>query len=72
MAYIPYLPEDEIPEDDRVPDDDHILRVHSVSPAAMRQHFDLYIQLMRKAGPLPRIQREMIAISVSAANHCHY
>jgi alkylhydroperoxidase family enzyme len=72
MAYIPYLSEDEVPEGDRVPDSDHIMRIHSVHPASVRPHFDLYVQLMRKAGPLARIQREMIAVSVSAANHCHY
>ena len=72
MAFIPYLSEAEIPEADRVPDSDHIIRIHSVSSPSMRCHFDLYIQLMRKAGPLPRVQREMIAVSVSAANHCHY
>ena len=72
MAHIPYLPDDDIPAADRVPDTDHIIRVHGVHPAAMRLHYELYVALMRGPGPLSRIQREMIAVSVSAANHCHY
>ena len=38
----------------------------------MRHHFDLYRELMRGPGPLSRIQREMIAVVVSALNHCRY
>jgi alkylhydroperoxidase family enzyme len=72
MAHIPYLPEDAIPEADRVPDSDHILRIHGVHSATMRQHFDLYVQLMRGPGPLSRAQRETIAVAVSAVNRCHY
>jgi len=72
MAHIRYLPEDDIPEADRVPDSDHILRIHGVHPATMRQHYELYVELMHGPGPLSRVQREMIAVAVSAANHCHY
>lgn len=72
MAYIPYPPPDEIPAADRVPDDDHILRIHGVHPATMRLHYALYEELMRGPGPLSRVQREMIAVVVSAANGCHY
>lgn len=72
MAYIPYLPQEAIPRGDRVPDDDHILRIHGVHSAVMRQHYELYVELMRRPGPLSRVQREMIAVAVSGANHCHY
>ena len=72
MAHIRYPSDDEVPERDRVPDTDHILRIHGVHPATMRQHFDLYVELMRRPGPLSRAQREMIAVAVSAVNHCHY
>jgi alkylhydroperoxidase family enzyme len=72
MAHIPYWSEDAIPEADRVPDSDHILRIHGVHPATMRLHYDLYVELMRGPGPLSRTQRESIAVAVSAANHCHY
>lgn len=72
MAFIRYVPEDEQPASTRVPDPDHIIQVHAVHPAVMRQHYDLYIELMRRPGPLTRVQREMVAVAVSATNHCHY
>ena len=72
MAYIDYVGEDQIPPEDRVPDQDNILRVHGVHPRTMRQHYDLYLELMRRPGVLGRTDREMIAVVVSAANHCHY
>ena len=72
MAYISYLPEEQIPEADRVPDRDNIIRIHGVHSRIMRQHYDLYRELMYGRSPLSRIQREMIAVVVSAANDCHY
>jgi alkylhydroperoxidase family enzyme len=72
VAYIEYLAEDEIPGEDRVPDDDNILRIHGVRSRMMRRHFDLYRELMFGVSPLSRVQREMIAVVVSAANDCHY
>ncbi len=72
MAFIAYVPDNQIPESDRVPDRDNILRIHGVHPRTMRQHYDLYHELMRGPGPLSRIQREMIAVVVSAVNLCHY
>ena len=72
MAFIEYVPEESIPIDDRVPDQDNILRIHGVHSRTMRQHYDLYKQLMYGKGPLSRIQREMIAVVVSAANKCRY
>jgi alkylhydroperoxidase family enzyme len=72
MAFIRYVPEDEIPAPDRVPDRDNIIRVHGVHALTMRHHYDLYLELMRGDGPLSRVQREMIAVVVSALNHCRY
>lgn len=72
MAFIPYVPDDDIPPAHRVPDDDHIIRIHGVHSATMKHHFDLYVELMRAPGPLTRLQREMIAVVVSATNGCHY
>lgn len=72
MAFIDYVNEDEIPSGDRVPDHDNILRIHGVHSRTMRQHFDLYRELMYAKGPLTRIQREMIAVVVSAQNRCRY
>jgi alkylhydroperoxidase family enzyme len=38
----------------------------------MRQHYDLYRELMRGPGTLDKVQREMIAVVVSSENSCHY
>lgn len=72
MAFIEYVPEEQIPEEDQVRDRDNIIRIHGIHSRVMRQHFDLYAELMRGRGPLTRIQREMIAVAVSSANGCHY
>jgi alkylhydroperoxidase family enzyme len=72
MAYIDYIAEEMIPPDDRVPDQDNILRIHGVHSRTMRLHYDLYKQLMYSKGPLTRVQREMIAVVVSAENRCRY
>jgi hypothetical protein len=72
MAHIDYVPEETIPERDRVPDQDNILRIHGVHSRFMRHHYDLYVELMHRAGPLRREQREMIGVAVSATNACHY
>lgn len=72
MAFIGYIPPEAQREQDRVDDQDHIIQIHSVHPAVMRQHLELYRQLMHRSGPLTRREREMIAIRVSALNQCHY
>lgn len=72
MAYIDYVPVDEIPAEDRVADEDNILRIHGVHSRTMPLHYELYRQLMYGRGPLSRAQREMIAVVVSAHNQCHY
>jgi alkylhydroperoxidase/carboxymuconolactone decarboxylase family protein YurZ len=72
LAYIPYVPESDITERDRVSDRDNIIRIHGVHSRVMRQHYDLYIEIMRRPSPLSRKQREMVAVTVSAANQCHY
>jgi alkylhydroperoxidase family enzyme len=72
MAYIDYVPEDEIPVGDRVPDTDNIVRIHGVHPGVMRLHYGLFTELMWEPSPLSRVQREMVAVVVSATNGCHY
>jgi len=72
MALIRYLDESELAVADRVPDSDNILRIHSVHPAVMRQHYELYLEVMHRPGPLTRRQREVIAVRISALNRCHY
>lgn len=51
---------------------DNILRIHSLNPRSMKDHVELYSHLMRGPSPLSRAQREMIAVTVSAANRCFY
>jgi len=51
---------------------DHIVRIHSHNPKSMQGHFDYYRHIMKGPSPLSRPQREMIAVVVSALNHCHY
>ena len=72
MAYIDYVAPESIPEEDRVADDDNIIRIHGVHSRTTRLHYDLYRELMYGSGPLSRIQREMIAVRVSALNRCRY
>ena len=72
MAFIAYQPLDAIEERFRVDDDDNILGIHAIHPEVLRQHYDLYVQLMHRPGPLTRAQRELIAVVVSNHNQCHY
>ena len=51
---------------------DNIIRIHSLNPLSMDHHVQLYAHLMRGPSRLTRIQREMIAITVSVANDCYY
>ena len=51
---------------------DHILAVHSLNPLSLDHHVVLYAHLMRGPSPLSRVQREMIAVVVSAENDCFY
>jgi alkylhydroperoxidase family enzyme len=72
VAFIAYRSPDELPESERVPDPDHIIQIHSVHPAVMRQHYDLYRELMYGPGSLTRREREVIAVRVSGLNDCPY
>jgi alkylhydroperoxidase family enzyme len=51
---------------------DHILKIHSLNQDSLRGHFELYKTLMRGPSDLSLVQREMIAVVVSAVNKCHY
>jgi alkylhydroperoxidase family enzyme len=72
MAFIRYMSEAELPAAGRVPDSDNILQIHGVHSEVMRQHYELYLELMHRPGPLTRQQRETLAVRVSALNGCHY
>jgi alkylhydroperoxidase family enzyme len=51
---------------------DNIIRIHSLNPRSMKDHVDLYSHLMRGPSPLTRVQREMLAVTVSSLNDCFY
>ncbi len=53
-------------------DVDNILKIHSLNPASLLTHFDLYKTLMRGSRDLSRIRREMIAVVASSLNRCEY
>lgn len=81
MAYIRYIDEHDASADlrdlyDRHRDPaghvDNILRVHGLNPPSLTGHVQLYRALMHGRSELSRIQREMIAVVVSAINQCHY
>jgi len=50
----------------------NILKVHSLNPAALGDHLDLYMTLMFGKSGLSRLEREAIAVVVSANNECEY
>ena len=72
MAFIRYIPPDDLRPDDRVADPDNIIQIHSIHPAVMRQHWELYRHLMHRPGPLTRREREILAVRVSGLNDCPY
>jgi alkylhydroperoxidase family enzyme len=51
---------------------DNIMKIHSLNPPSLSDHFKLYATLMRGCSDLARVQREMIAVVVSALNRCRY
>jgi alkylhydroperoxidase family enzyme len=81
MAHIPYVPDRDAHGllaklYDRYRSEtgavDNILRIHSLNPRSLEDHARLYGHLMRGPSPLSRVQREMIAVTVSAENDCYY
>jgi alkylhydroperoxidase family enzyme len=49
-----------------------ILKVMSRSPKTLKASMEFYKTVMFGESDLDRGQREMLAVVVSAANHCHY
>ncbi|MFT5301904.1 MAG: hypothetical protein ACI87E_000945 [Mariniblastus sp.] len=72
MAFIKYLDPAQIPAADRVADNDNILQIHGVHSRVLKLHYDLYLELMHREGPVSRVQREMIGTVVSSINGCVY
>ncbi len=50
----------------------NILKVHSLNPDALGNHLDLYMTLMFGRSGLSRLEREAVAVVVSANNECDY
>jgi uncharacterized peroxidase-related enzyme len=50
----------------------NILKVHSLNPAALADHLQLYDTLLFGRSDLRRAEREALAVVVSAANDCTY
>jgi alkylhydroperoxidase family enzyme len=50
----------------------HIIGVQSLHPKALEAHVRLYRTIMFDRSPLSRVQRESIAVVVSAINDCFY
>jgi uncharacterized peroxidase-related enzyme len=50
----------------------NIMKVHSLNPAAMKAHMDLYLTLLFGSSKLPRATRELVAVVVSRTNGCDY
>jgi uncharacterized peroxidase-related enzyme len=81
-AWIDMIPEDEAEGELRVLYDemrdpqfgvvDNIMRIHSLNVASLRDHYQLYRNVMYGKSGLTRPEREMVAVVVSAANRCHY
>ena len=80
MAWIAWVPEEEA--DGRLKElyerhrsrlgIDHILKIHSLNPESLEGHHRYYDHIMRGPSGLSLAEREMIAVVVSAVNHCHY
>ena len=51
---------------------DNVLAIHSLHPAGLRGHLELYRAVMRGTATLPKLERELIALIVSRLNGCHY
>ncbi len=49
-----------------------VIKIQSLRPESIVKHIDLYMEIMFSKSLLSRAQREMIAVVVSAHNHCNY
>ncbi len=50
----------------------NVYTIHSLNPASLKNHLDLYLTLMFASSPLSRVERETLAVAVSSANECTY
>ena len=50
----------------------HIVSIMSQNPRTLKSSMEFYGAIMFGRSPLSRAQREMLAVVVSATNHCRY
>jgi len=50
----------------------NVLRAYAFDEAKLRAFTEMYNELMLGEGGLPKLERELVAVVVSAANRCHY
>ncbi len=50
----------------------NVLRAYAFDPVKLKAFIDLVDDLMLGDSGLSKVEREMIAVAVSAVNHCHY
>ena len=50
----------------------NILKIMSLSPAALKESIRMYLAIMYGESELSRAKREMLATVVSQVNHCYY
>lgn len=50
----------------------NVLRAYSFRPGRLRRFIDMYNEIMLADGPLSKLEREMIAVTVSCCNRCYY
>ena len=50
----------------------HIVQIMSLNPRTMKASMDIYAAIMFGRSPLTRVQRELLAVTVSAELGCHY
>jgi alkylhydroperoxidase family enzyme len=51
---------------------DNIMQIHSLNPRALAAHDSLYRSAMAGTATLRKVERELIALTVSRLNDCHY
>ncbi len=50
----------------------NVLRAYAFDPAKLKTFIDMVDDLMLGDSGISKLEREMIAVAVSAVNHCHY
>lgn len=50
----------------------NVLRAYSYRPERLRKFMDSYNEIMLSEGALTKLEREMIAVTVSSCNRCYY